>query len=85
MFKNLILTIMTVSLISFNVYAGSDGELTLNIRVENDNLNEDSVSSLAMLFQARQLKHQMMQRPQLHLNRQNLHRLHKYLGSKLQS
>ena len=30
MFKNLILTIMTVSLISFNVYAGSDGELTLN-------------------------------------------------------
>ena len=30
MFKNLIITIMTVSLISFNVYAGSDGELTLN-------------------------------------------------------
>ena len=30
MFKNLILTIITISLISFNAYAGSDGELTLS-------------------------------------------------------
>jgi len=30
MFKNLILTIITISLVSFNAYAGSDGELTLS-------------------------------------------------------
>ena len=30
MFKNLILAIITISLVSFNAYAGSDGELTLS-------------------------------------------------------
>ena len=30
MFKNLILAIITISLVSFNTYAGSDGELTLS-------------------------------------------------------
>ena len=30
MFKNLILIIIGICLVSFNVYAGSDGELTLN-------------------------------------------------------
>ena len=30
MFKNLILVIITISLVSINAYAGSDGELTFN-------------------------------------------------------